>query len=68
VSVTATPPRSSSRRTAPTGSGYLVDGERRQNDWAADSYAPNEYGGDDSVLDLTGSRTSADTNGRRRAG
>lgn len=32
---------------------YLVDGERWQNDWAADHYAPNEFGGDDSVLDLT---------------
>jgi hypothetical protein len=32
---------------------YLIDGHRWQNDWAADSYAPNEFGGDDSVLDLT---------------
>ena len=32
---------------------YLIDNERWQNDWAADSYAPNEFGGDDSVLDLT---------------
>ena len=37
---------------------YLIDGDRWQNDWAADSYAPNEYGGDDSVLDLTGARAS----------
>jgi 1,4-alpha-glucan branching enzyme len=28
---------------------YLIDGDRWQNDWAADSYAPNEFGGDDSV-------------------
>ena len=38
---------------------YLVDGERWENDWAADAYTPNEYGGDDSVIDLTeGSRTT----------
>jgi len=32
---------------------YLLDGDRWQNDWQADDYVPNEYGGDDSVLDLT---------------
>ena len=32
---------------------YLLDGERWENDWAADAYAPNEFGGDDSVIDLT---------------
>lgn len=32
---------------------YLLDGERWQNDWSADAYVPNEYGGDDSVVDLT---------------
>lgn len=32
---------------------YLIDGERWENDWAADDYEPNEFGGDDSVLDLT---------------
>jgi 1,4-alpha-glucan branching enzyme len=32
---------------------YLIDGHRWENDWAADAYVPNEYGGDDSVLDLT---------------
>jgi hypothetical protein len=31
---------------------FLVDGERWENDWNADSYAPNVFGGDDSVLDL----------------
>ena len=31
---------------------YLVDGERWENDWAADSYAKNDFGGDDSVLEL----------------
>ena len=32
---------------------YLVDGERWENDWDADDYVPNEFGGDDSVIDLT---------------
>lgn len=31
---------------------YLVDGSRWENDWTADSYAPNEFGGDDSVVEL----------------
>src|SRR3954468_16003508 len=31
---------------------YLLDGKRWENDWAADSYVPNEFGGDDSLLDL----------------
>jgi 1,4-alpha-glucan branching enzyme len=31
---------------------YLIDGERWENDWAADSYVPNDYGGDDSVIDV----------------
>jgi hypothetical protein len=34
---------------------YLLDGARWENDWSADGYEPNEFGGDDSVLDLTGS-------------
>jgi 1,4-alpha-glucan branching enzyme len=29
---------------------YLVDGQRWYNDWAADSYAPNPYGGKNSVV------------------
>ena len=29
---------------------YLVDGDRWENDWYADEYAANEYGGDDSVV------------------
>src|SRR4051812_42101994 len=33
---------------------YLLDGERWENDWAADDYVRNEYGGDDSLVDLTG--------------
>ena len=32
---------------------YLLDGWRWQNDWAADAYVDNEFGGDDSVIDLT---------------
>jgi CHAD domain-containing protein len=32
---------------------YLLDGERWENDWDADAYAPNPFGGDDSVVDLT---------------
>ena len=29
---------------------YFLDGARWDNDWAADAYAANEYGGDDSVV------------------
>ena len=32
---------------------YLVDDERWENDWDADDYVPNEFGGNDSVIDLT---------------
>jgi 1,4-alpha-glucan branching enzyme len=32
---------------------FWVDGARWENDWRADAYAPNQFGGDDSVLDLT---------------
>ena len=31
---------------------YLLDGERWENDWEADSYAPNEYGSEDSVIEV----------------
>jgi len=31
---------------------YLIDGTAWANDWAADSYLPNDFGGDDSVVDL----------------
>ena len=31
---------------------YLIDGSRWENDWYADHYAPNSYGGDDSVVSL----------------
>src|SRR5438874_13537143 len=32
---------------------YYLDGERWENDWAADDYVPNEFGSHDSVVDLT---------------
>jgi 1,4-alpha-glucan branching enzyme len=31
---------------------YWVDGERWENDWAADKYLPNEFGSEDSVISL----------------
>ncbi len=31
---------------------YLIDGRKFENDWAADRYEPNPYGGEDSVVDL----------------
>lgn len=31
---------------------YLLDGERWENDGQADSYAPNEFGAEDSVLQV----------------
>src|SRR5687767_15208613 len=38
---------------------YVLDGERWENDWAADGYVANEYGSDDSVVDLTEHITGA---------
>jgi hypothetical protein len=32
---------------------YLLDGQRWENDWAADDYIPNDHGSHDSVVDLT---------------
>jgi hypothetical protein len=32
---------------------YLLDGHRWENDWAADSYLPNDHGDNDSVVDLS---------------
>jgi 1,4-alpha-glucan branching enzyme len=29
---------------------YLLDDERWENDWSADAYEPNGFGGEDSVL------------------
>jgi 1,4-alpha-glucan branching enzyme len=31
---------------------YIVDGWKYENDWAADRYEPNPYGGEDSVVDV----------------
>jgi 1,4-alpha-glucan branching enzyme len=39
---------------------YLLDGERWENDWSADDYVTNEYGGTDSVLDLTSMENRAE--------
>ena len=39
---------------------YLLDGERWENDWAADAYVPNEFGGEDSVIDLTDATVGAE--------
>lgn len=33
---------------------YLLDGVRWENDWEADRYEANAFGGSDSVVDLTG--------------
>jgi 1,4-alpha-glucan branching enzyme len=31
---------------------FLIDGDRWENDWAADAYVVNEFGSEDSVLKL----------------
>lgn len=31
---------------------YLIDSNRWENDWGADAYAPNEFGGEDSVIKI----------------
>jgi len=31
---------------------YLLDGERWENDWAADAYVSNPFGSDDSVVEV----------------
>jgi 1,4-alpha-glucan branching enzyme len=31
---------------------YLLDGERWENDWNADAYKPNEFGTEDSILEV----------------
>lgn len=31
---------------------YLVDGERWENDYGADAYVPNPFGGEDSVVEI----------------
>ena len=35
---------------------YLIDDQRWENDWEADDYTDNEFGGSDSVVDLTAER------------
>lgn len=34
---------------------YLLDDTRWENDWCADRYVANEFGGDDSVIDVLSS-------------
>jgi 1,4-alpha-glucan branching enzyme len=29
---------------------FLLDGEKWENDWEAEAYAPNPYGGEDSII------------------
>ena len=31
---------------------YQLDGERWENDWQADAYAPNEFGTEDSIVEV----------------
>jgi 1,4-alpha-glucan branching enzyme len=31
---------------------YIIDGWKYENDWFADRYEPNPYGGEDSVVDV----------------
>jgi 1,4-alpha-glucan branching enzyme len=31
---------------------YLIDGKKWENDWAADRYVPNDFGSDDSIVDV----------------
>ena len=31
---------------------YQLDGDRWENDWAADAYAPNEFGEEDSIVEV----------------
>ena len=42
--------------TLPTGNSYrfryLLDGGHWENDWAADAYAPNPFGTEDSVVNV----------------
>jgi hypothetical protein len=36
---------------------YFLGDDRWENDWAADRYVPNEFGAEDSVIDLTDAGT-----------
>jgi 1,4-alpha-glucan branching enzyme len=31
---------------------FLLDGERWENDWSAESYVPNDFGGQDSLITI----------------
>jgi 1,4-alpha-glucan branching enzyme len=31
---------------------YMLDSERWENDWQADAYVPNEYGSEDSIVEV----------------
>jgi 1,4-alpha-glucan branching enzyme len=31
---------------------YMIDGWKYENDWSADRYEPNPYGGEDSIVDV----------------
>ena len=45
---------------------YLVDGHRWENDWHADAYEPNAFGGEDSVVDVpAGDERDERVEGRR---
>ena len=46
---------------------YLLDGKRWYNDWAADAYVRNDFGGDDSVVDLTAMGEAVPPAARRTA-
>lgn len=40
------------RRGATYRYRYLLDGGHWENDWSADRYAPNDFGSEDSVIDV----------------
>ena len=44
---------------------YLVDGTRWENDWQADRYVPNDFGGDDSLVDLTDGMARSKTRAKK---
>ncbi len=44
---------------------YLLDGQRWDNDWAADAYVRNDFGGEDSVVDLTALAEAVPTAARK---
>lgn len=44
---------------------YLVDGDQWQNDHDADSYVRNDFGGDDSVIDLRDAAAGGDETRQR---